>query len=159
MTINDIVAALQDSRPDTNVQELHVRESAGTLELSGLTIDGAPFRIRYAMPTRPRTHSACPPAPKQEKRLSPAARGYGHKWRQFRMLHASMVPAICEAILPSGKVCGHAGASDEMHLDHKIPVTGPNDPSFMSHDAVQWLCESCHARKTAMEDGGFGNAK
>jgi 5-methylcytosine-specific restriction protein A len=36
-------------------------------------------------------------------------------------------------------------------------VTGPDDPLFYDPDNHQPLCASHHGRKTAKENGGFGN--
>lgn len=42
------------------------------------------------------------------------------------------------------------------HVDHIVPHL--SDPEkFFNFDNTQSLCESCHNRKTAKEDGGFGN--
>jgi 5-methylcytosine-specific restriction enzyme A len=97
------------------------------------------------MPRRPAIHGATP----KPKRLSASQRGYGREWQRFRESHADLVPPVCVR-------CDFAGKSDEMQLDHKIPVTGPDDPRFLDHSAVQWLCEACHSKKTTTEDGGFG---
>ena len=43
-------------------------------------------------------------------------------------------------------------------VDHKIPHRG-NWDLFTDLKNLQGLCRSCHARKTAAEDGGFGNNK
>lgn len=42
-------------------------------------------------------------------------------------------------------------------VDHIHPHNG--DPVlFFDRDNLQSLCHACHSRKTAAEDGGFGNA-
>lgn len=43
-------------------------------------------------------------------------------------------------------------------LEHKIPHCG-DESLFWDSDNWQGLCESCHNRKTAKYDGGFGNIK
>lgn len=41
----------------------------------------------------------------------------------------------------------------EAHVDHIVPkVDGGTDDM----ENLQTLCRSCHSRKTALEDGGFG---
>lgn len=55
---------------------------------------------------------------------------------------------------PTCAVCG-ALATD---LDHRIPHKG-NALLFWDTGNWQALCDSCHGRKTASEDGGFGNAR
>jgi 5-methylcytosine-specific restriction endonuclease McrA len=79
-------------------------------------------------------------------RVKTVTRGYGACWRKLRKMIAAERPAICVR-------CGHAGASATMHLDHVVPLArgGTNDP-----DNLQWLCGSCHSKKTANADGGFG---
>jgi 5-methylcytosine-specific restriction protein A len=42
-------------------------------------------------------------------------------------------------------------------LDHIIPHKGDKD-AFWVRSNWQGLCRSCHSRKTAAEDGGWGNA-
>lgn len=46
--------------------------------------------------------------------------------------------------------CGQAATE----VDHIVPIDrgGSN-----SHSNLQSMCKSCHARKTAKFDGGFGN--
>ena len=55
---------------------------------------------------------------------------------------------------PFCQICG-ARATD---LDHIKPHKGDPD-LFWEVDNWQALCASCHSRKTAREDGGFGNAR
>jgi len=45
------------------------------------------------------------------------------------------------------------------HVDHIKPVDGPDDPGFWDAQNHQALCISCHSRKTATEDGGFGRPR
>jgi 5-methylcytosine-specific restriction endonuclease McrA len=79
------------------------------------------------MPSRPSSH----------------LRGYGSHWRALR---ASTPPAPCAD-------CGRKWAKG-FHLDHvRARSTGGTDhPSNL-----QWRCRSCHSRKTARADKGFGN--
>jgi hypothetical protein len=99
------------------------------------------------MPHKPATHSLTPA--ESSKRPSAAARGYDGDWRRFREKYAGIVPMICER-------CQYAGPSEEMHLDHDPPLTGPDDPGRLDPRRVHWLCEDCHNEKTAQEDNGFG---
>ncbi len=46
-----------------------------------------------------------------------------------------------------------------VHVDHREAVSGPDDPRFFDMDELQGMCGPCHSRKTASEDGGFGNQK
>jgi 5-methylcytosine-specific restriction protein A len=77
-----------------------------------------------------------------EERPSPAERGYDYEWRKARARFLRSHP-YCE-------VCG-ALATD---ADHRLPLRAGG-----THDEgnLQALCHACHSRKTAREDGGFGN--
>lgn len=80
---------------------------------------------------------------------SSAARGYGYKWQRLRarVLEAHPLCVECEK---KGVV---RLATD---VDHIIPHKG--NPFLMWDEAnLQPLCHECHSRKTAREDGGFGN--
>lgn len=43
-------------------------------------------------------------------------------------------------------------------VDHIIPHKG-NEDLMWDEENLQALCHACHSRKTAAEDGGFGNIK
>lgn len=85
----------------------------------------------------------------QDRRGTAAQRGYGARWARYRRAFLSAHP-ICAA-----PECGRA-ATD---VDHITAVRGPNDPLFWEPSNHQGLCHSCHSRKTATENGGFGNVK
>lgn len=70
-------------------------------------------------------------------------------WRKVRAAWLSEHP-YCEACLPL-----LTAATD---VDHIKPHRG-DWHLFLSRSNLQSLCHSCHSRKTASEDGGFGNAK
>jgi 5-methylcytosine-specific restriction protein A len=44
-------------------------------------------------------------------------------------------------------------------VDHISPHKGQDDPQFWDERNLQALCPSCHSRKTAQHDGGFGNRR
>jgi 5-methylcytosine-specific restriction endonuclease McrA len=73
------------------------------------------------------------------------------RWRNYRKWYLADHP-LCEECLKYGR---DEGATD---IDHVVPVNGPDDPSFWDEENHTALCHACHSRKTAREDGGFGNA-
>ncbi|MBS6156854.1 MAG: HNH endonuclease [Sutterella sp.] len=78
-----------------------------------------------------------------------AQRGYGSKWQRLRAQFLKSHP-LCEECKRQGRL---TKATD---VDHIIPHHG--DPKLM-WDQSNWqaLCHECHSRKTAKENGGFGN--
>lgn len=81
-----------------------------------------------------------------------ASRGYGWKWTQaskrFRREHPFC--RICWE-----EKCILVPTEQGGHVDHIIPVTGPDDPRFWDESNWQSICGTCHSAKTAKEDGGF----
>lgn len=73
-------------------------------------------------------------------RPNSAARGYGSRWRKYRLAFLSRHP-VCAC------GCGH-GATD---VDHIKPVDGPDDPLFWDPKNHQPLTHECHSRKTMAE--------
>jgi len=81
-------------------------------------------------------------------RGSATARGYDAAWRERRAAFLAAHP-VCELRLP--------GCTERASVvDHRIPKSqgGADHPSN-----YQSACAPCHNRKTASEDGGFGNAR
>lgn len=74
---------------------------------------------------------------------------YGRPWRKARKEHLAEYP-LCVHCERAGKV---KVATD---VDHRIPHKGSE---VLFWDRLNWqsLCGPCHARKTAAEDGGYGN--
>lgn len=81
---------------------------------------------------------------------SSAARGYGYKWQRLRARILEAHPLCVE--------CEKQGiirlATD---VDHIKPHKG-NPVLMWDESNLQPLCHECHAKKTAREDGGFGNS-
>lgn len=72
---------------------------------------------------------------------------YGGAWRKLRA-HVLRGEPLCRQCRQSGRI---VQATD---VDHIVPRSlGGSDEV----ENLQPLCGSCHARKTATEDGGFGN--
>ncbi|MDB5390214.1 MAG: endonuclease [Planctomycetaceae bacterium] len=111
------------------------------------------------MPTAPKPHRRNVPAPKpQARRRTPAQDGYDRRWASFsaqwiqeQFAAGNYRCAACGKILDGGR--------SGIHVDHKRPHNGPTDPLFFDEDNLQMLHPSCHSRKTAKTDGGFGNGK
>lgn len=83
-------------------------------------------------------------------RPSAARRGYDYRWRRKRAAFLRTHP-FCE--------CGAAATVADHHPLTRVELVraGVEDP-----DAEQYLvarCASCHSRKTAVRDGGYGNAR
>lgn len=76
-------------------------------------------------------------------------RGYGYRWQNLRKSFLREHPLCVE--------CAKKGLTTvATDVDHIVPHKG--DQSLMwDWDNLQPLCHSCHSKKTAREDGGFGN--
>lgn len=86
-----------------------------------------------------------------KRRGSAASRGYGHSWRKARKIFLGQHP-LCECQeCQAGKVRIRAATV----VDHKIPHKG-NMVLFWDCNNWQSMARSCHDKKTAKEDGGFG---
>ena len=72
------------------------------------------------------------------------------KWRAFRKQFLDKNP-LCKNF----NEC-HSFAE---HVDHIKRVESEDDPLFYDERNLQALCKRCHSRKTAKEDGAFGNKK
>ena len=86
----------------------------------------------------------------QDRRGTATERGYSSRWARYRKWFLSQPENILCAC-----GCGHA-ATD---VDHIKPVSGPDDPMFWERTNHQPLTHACHSRKTAKDNGGFGNKK
>jgi 5-methylcytosine-specific restriction protein A len=113
------------------------------------------------MPTRPKQHNsrlARPTAPDKPKprvheaRGSAHSRGYGRKWQAARLGYLQHHP-LCVHCLAKGHV---TIATD---VDHIVPHRGDLTLFWDAENNWQALCHSCHSKKTASEDSGFGNAR
>lgn len=76
-------------------------------------------------------------------RGSSAAKGYGYRWQRLRI-------RILDRDYWQCRSCGNK-ATDVDHIIAKNKG-GTDDP-----ENLQALCHKCHSRKTAEEDGRFGN--
>jgi 5-methylcytosine-specific restriction protein A len=109
---------------------------------------------------RPCNHPGCPeltgdgycPEHKKVKaqrydreRGSAAERGYSSRWNNYSRLYRKKNP-LCATCLKDNRV------TPSEHVDHIIPINGPNDPLFWLPSNHQSLCKSCHSTKTIVED-------
>jgi len=84
-------------------------------------------------------------------RGSSTKRGYGYKWRKVRERFLHDNPWCCD---PFGDHHGQQIIATQ--VDHIIPrAIGGLD----GVDNLESLCAHCHSKKTAKEDGGFGNER
>jgi 5-methylcytosine-specific restriction protein A len=86
--------------------------------------------------------------PPQAARPTAAQRGYDYSWQKARLGYLADHP-LC---VP----CGERGLTMAATVvDHIVPHKG-DKTLFWSSDNWQSLCATCHNRKTATSDGGFG---
>ena len=96
----------------------------------------------------------CPEHLRQERRElarscpNATARGYGHEWRKAsrRFLRENPLCVLC-------RQAGKMRASEV--TDHIVPHKG-DMAVFWDRTNWQALCRRCHSRKTAKEDGRWG---
>lgn len=86
-----------------------------------------------------------------QRRPSAAKRLYGRAWQKAR-LHYLRTHTLCVECEREGLIRAATV------VDHRIPHQG-DKRLFWDRSNWQPLCTSHHSRKTAREDGGFGNPK
>ena len=78
-----------------------------------------------------------------QRRGSSSRRGYGARWRKLRGM-----------ILARQPYCQTEGCNEwATEVDH---IVSKRDGGTDRVENLQGLCKSCHSRKTATEDGGWG---
>lgn len=87
-----------------------------------------------------------------EKRESSAKRGYGRAWQKAREGFLRKHP-LCEC---DKCQAGTLRVRAATVVDHIIPHRG-DKKLFWDRNNWQAMAASCHSKKTAREDGGFGN--
>jgi len=87
----------------------------------------------------------------EQQRGTSTARGYGYQWRKIRDAFLQKHPWCSD---PFGDHLGELVKATQ--ADHKIPkaLGGTDDESNLDPK-----CDHCHDKKTAKEDGGFGNQR
>lgn len=89
---------------------------------------------------------------RQLERLNPHQRGYNREWRKISKQFLDAHP-LCAGF---DSVCEERGRiTPATDVDHIVPHRG-NLRIFWDQSNWQALCHTCHSRKTAREDGGFG---
>lgn len=83
------------------------------------------------------------------KNNRPFKKLYNSRWRKLRKEFLKEHP-LCEACKEHGVI------KAATVVDHVVPHKG-NERLFWDESNWQALCKSCHDRKTAKEDGRFGN--
>lgn len=86
----------------------------------------------------------------ENRRQSSYDRGYNTRWRKVRKMFLTRNP-LCVSCLKE-----HQRETLATVVDHIVPHRGDYD-LFWDESNWQSLCARCHGRKTAKEDGGFGN--
>lgn len=96
-------------------------------------------------PVFPAARRYCPPEQSRQARRALATNSAA--WRAIRSGVLAREP-LC-------RLCATKGITRAAnHVDHVDGNANNNDPTNL-----QPLCAPCHNRKTATEDGGFGNRK
>lgn len=105
------------------------------------------------VPQKPRTLSRSRPAVRVAgpARLSAHKRGYTRSWSATAK---RVLADVGRTEFPHGGPLCSCGAAAEC-VDHIRPHKGDQE-LFWDPANLQSLCDSCHSRKTATEDGGFG---
>ncbi|AEJ02185.1 HNH endonuclease [Nitrosomonas sp. Is79A3] len=107
-------------------------------------------------------HRSCDKKLQDQNRESSSGRGYGHKWRQARegylKKHPLCVRCDLGGFVEIASIVDHIvphrlGEAIESGDHIKIDIASK---LFWDRNNWQSLCKTCHDRKTAIEDGGFG---
>ena len=87
------------------------------------------------------------------RRRSASQRGHGAAWRRPHEYILRRHPLRAD---PFGHDQADGQAVAAAHVDRVVPrsAEGRDDKSNL-----QGLCETCHARKTVLHDGGFGRVR
>jgi 5-methylcytosine-specific restriction protein A len=102
-------------------------------------------------------HKASTAQTYDRSRGTSSSRGYDSKWRRVRLLALDRDMHVCQMCL---KMKPNPIYTPAQHVDHITPFNGKDDPLRLDLDNLQSLCQSCHNRKTILEDKrGWGAAR
>lgn len=125
---------------------------------------------RLTMPSKPLKHCSVPGCAERvlagkcerhraeaqkrfdETRGTAAQRGYGHRWRARRARYLAINPRCVGWSRPCGEP---ATVADHIKPRRQLLAEGVVNPDQEQY--LQPMCASCHGRKTAHQDGGFGH--
>jgi 5-methylcytosine-specific restriction protein A len=107
------------------------------------------------MPERPPTHRAGSATLKVHRPACAHApsNAYGSQWRKLRRYVLTCQPLCSD---PFGHHAEDGRIEIATEVDHIIPRSAGGTDAI---DNLQGLCITCHSRKTATKDGGFGRRR
>lgn len=85
----------------------------------------------------------------EKQKSSSSSKGYNYRWQRYRAGYLRRHP-LCAACFSRKRY------TPATEVDHIVPHKGDFE-LFWDPNNHQGLCKSCHSKKTASEDGGFGN--
>jgi 5-methylcytosine-specific restriction protein A len=158
LAVIENVAMNGTSRDDIRLQLLSVdvRRAIRQKRLSGLLSSRWKVEHRCVlwsirdlrMPIRPPLARSPYPKP---KRPSPCKVGYGRDWARLASMFKQAHPLCAD---PFGVHAKEQRIEPSTQVDHITPRKAGGTDEWSN---LQALCSSCHSRKTATIDGGFGN--
>jgi 5-methylcytosine-specific restriction protein A len=92
-------------------------------------------------------------ATKCATKLAPPSRN--ERWKPYNSAAWRRKSAQYRAAHP---ICERCRLQPSAHVDHR-DGRGPDGPRGLDDSNLKALCKSCHSRKTATHDGGFGNPR
>ena len=99
-------------------------------------------------------HSAQGDEQVDAQRPTSSQRGYGYRWQKIRAVYLRAHP-ICADPFGVHQQAGQLAVAAE-DVDHITPLQAGGSNRA---ENLQALCHSCHSRKTATENGGWGRGR
>lgn len=99
--------------------------------------------------------SVCGPVPQrpsgwQRANGSRQSRGYDQAWLELRQAFLAAERARCGGVLVCG-ICGEPITKGPVHVDHKEPFQGLDDPRRLDVTNLRACHARCHMRRTAQD--------